>query len=52
MSTIEVETRLHPLKRQNRVLILLLLALAGIGLIAATDHAGYDPIFVSSVSLW
>ena len=36
----EMETRLHRLERQNRLLILLLLGLAGIGSIAATNHAG------------
>jgi DMSO reductase anchor subunit len=36
----ELETRLHRLERQNRFLILLLLGLAGIGSIAATNHAG------------
>jgi hypothetical protein len=30
---------LHRLERQNRILILLLLAVAGIGSIAATNHA-------------
>jgi hypothetical protein len=36
---IEVQARLHRLERQNRILILLLLALAGIGSIAATNRA-------------
>lgn len=36
---IEVQARLHRLERQNRILILLLLAVAGIGSIAATNHA-------------
>jgi hypothetical protein len=36
----KIETRLHRLERQNRLLILLLLGLAGIGSIAATNHAG------------
>jgi hypothetical protein len=35
---IEMETRLHRLERQNRVLILLLLGFAGIGSIAATNR--------------
>ena len=35
----EIETRLHRLERQNRLLILLLLGLAGIGSIAATNRA-------------
>jgi|HubBroStandDraft_4_1064222.scaffolds.fasta_scaffold538802_1 hypothetical protein len=35
----EMETRLHRLERQNRFLILLLLGFAGIGSIAATNHA-------------
>ena len=35
---IEVQARLHRLERQNRILILLLLAVAGIGSIAATHH--------------
>ncbi len=36
---IEVQARLHRLERQNRILILLLLAVAGIGSVAATHHA-------------
>jgi hypothetical protein len=36
----KIETRLHRLERQNRLLILLLLGLAGIGSIAATNRAG------------
>jgi hypothetical protein len=36
---IEVEARLHRLEQQNRILILLLLAVTGIGSIAATNHA-------------
>ena len=36
---IEVQARLHRLERQNRILILLLLAVAGIGSIAATHPA-------------
>jgi hypothetical protein len=35
-----METRLHGLERQNRFLILLLLAIVGIGSIAATNHTG------------
>ncbi len=35
----EIETRLHRVERQNRFLILLLLGLAGIGSIAATNRA-------------
>jgi hypothetical protein len=34
----EIETRLSRLERQNRILILLLLGLAGIGSIAATNR--------------
>ena len=36
----KIETRLHCVERQNRFLILLLLGLAGIGSIAATNRAG------------
>ena len=36
----EIETRLRRLERQNRFLILLLLGIAGIGSIAAANHAG------------
>jgi hypothetical protein len=42
MSTTDMETRLHRLERQNRILILSLLAFAGIGSIAATNHAGAE----------
>ena len=35
----KIETRLHRVERQNRFLILLLLGLAGIGSIAATNRA-------------
>ena len=37
-TVIEMQTRLHRLERQNRVLILLLLAFGGIGSIAATNR--------------
>jgi hypothetical protein len=48
---IEIETRLHRLERQNRILILLLLAVAGIGSIAATNHATDSEIRTSHLTI-
>ena len=37
---VEIQARLHRLERQNRILIMLLCAIAGVASIAATNHAG------------
>ena len=37
----ELETRLHRVERQNRFLLLLVLGLAGIGSIAATNRSSH-----------
>ena len=36
---VEIQARLHRLERQNRILIMLFCAIAGVALIAATNHS-------------
>jgi hypothetical protein len=44
---VEIQARLHRLERQNRILIMLLCAIAGVASIAATNHAGSDLLLKS-----
>jgi hypothetical protein len=37
---VEIQARLHRLERQNRILIMLFFAIAGVASIAATNHSG------------
>jgi len=44
----ELRTRLHRLERQNRILMTILCAAAGIGLVAATSHSG---VFINAAEI-